>query len=551
MATRQIDVRLRADTTRFEQDMRRAADTTRSFGRTAAQSAPLFQRVTAALASAAQQGAEGLGLSEAVRVGDLLRTREAELAVRALASQLRLLSSLAPGTEVFARATDNAERLRRSAVRATGGVEQLEAALARFGAMTQETGAFEPQIVTQLRDALPRLGRSYEDILAQQRAFVREFGDARANVDLFEVAAREPATRARQLLGTEFFAQERGRFERALSGAVRATVEVFDRFGNEAGRAYVQAIQRVFEQGVDDVAIRRQLEGLTRNIEVRLAVPEIDAPTRPVTVPVVGRFELESIDTADIRLSVLRELRSVEGPITDAGTAARGLRDALAGVASVSGGVAERAVQLDALLQDGGWVARLAASSGVAADAVARVRERLAELVASGALSPDNAERLLEFVDGAGRSYSRLAGFAQRAATSIVNSFADGIVQAERFTDVLREVAQALLRLAAQAFIAAPLSDFLGGLVGRARGGTVIGGRGYLIGEAGPEVFVPRVSGTIIPNEAIGGGGGVTVNVTGVQDPETVIAAVRNVAVPEIQAARGDARTLRRQGLIS
>ena len=46
-------------------------------------------------------------------------------------------------------------------------------------------------------------------------------------------------------------------------------------------------------------------------------------------------------------------------------------------------------------------------------------------------------------------------------------------------------------------------------LPGRASGGPVSGGQPYIVGERGPEVFVPRGSGTIIPN----GGGAMQVTV--------------------------------------
>jgi hypothetical protein len=52
------------------------------------------------------------------------------------------------------------------------------------------------------------------------------------------------------------------------------------------------------------------------------------------------------------------------------------------------------------------------------------------------------------------------------------------------------------------------------GLPGRATGGPVGAGQAYLVGERGPEVFVPAQSGTIIPNHALGGGGGATYYVT-------------------------------------
>ena len=45
---------------------------------------------------------------------------------------------------------------------------------------------------------------------------------------------------------------------------------------------------------------------------------------------------------------------------------------------------------------------------------------------------------------------------------------------------------------------------------GREKGGPVTGGRPYVVGEAGPEMFVPGSSGTVVPNNRMGGA--VTVN---------------------------------------
>jgi hypothetical protein len=47
---------------------------------------------------------------------------------------------------------------------------------------------------------------------------------------------------------------------------------------------------------------------------------------------------------------------------------------------------------------------------------------------------------------------------------------------------------------------------------GRASGGSVSAGRPYMVGERGPELFVPGASGNIVPNHAMGGAN-VTVNV--------------------------------------
>ena len=58
--------------------------------------------------------------------------------------------------------------------------------------------------------------------------------------------------------------------------------------------------------------------------------------------------------------------------------------------------------------------------------------------------------------------------------------------------------------------------DFLGipAPTQAAGGGGIQAGRGYLVGERGPEMFFPRMGGHMVPNQALagGGGGGVTIN---------------------------------------
>ena len=48
---------------------------------------------------------------------------------------------------------------------------------------------------------------------------------------------------------------------------------------------------------------------------------------------------------------------------------------------------------------------------------------------------------------------------------------------------------------------------------GMAEGGRVTGGKPYIVGERGPELFSPGVSGNITPNHALGGSTNIVVNV--------------------------------------
>lgn len=55
---------------------------------------------------------------------------------------------------------------------------------------------------------------------------------------------------------------------------------------------------------------------------------------------------------------------------------------------------------------------------------------------------------------------------------------------------------------------------------GRATGGAVTQNTAYMVGERGPELFVPNTSGSIVPNNALGGNT-ININVSGAIDPES------------------------------
>ena len=80
-----------------------------------------------------------------------------------------------------------------------------------------------------------------------------------------------------------------------------------------------------------------------------------------------------------------------------------------------------------------------------------------------------------------------------------------------------------------------PVTQFIGGALetafggGRANGGPVSGGTSYLVGERGPEIFTPRSNGSIIPNNAMGGGTVINLNVSGAIDPEGTARTIINV----------------------
>lgn len=111
----------------------------------------------------------------------------------------------------------------------------------------------------------------------------------------------------------------------------------------------------------------------------------------------------------------------------------------------------------------------------------------------------------------------------REAGEMIAMGFEDAILSGNKLSDVLKNLAQDLMRLIFRNVITAPLAagigNFInGGLGFLAEGGPARAGSPYIVGEKGPELFVPGTSGTVIPNDRInqmgGSAGGTTVNIS-------------------------------------
>ena len=104
------------------------------------------------------------------------------------------------------------------------------------------------------------------------------------------------------------------------------------------------------------------------------------------------------------------------------------------------------------------------------------------------------------------------------AGQILATGFEDAILSGQKLSEVLRAIGQDLVRLVFSNMITQPLAKgigtFLSGM--RAEGGPVGAGGAYVVGEKGPELFVPHSSGSIVPNGAMGSSGGSAggVNVT-------------------------------------
>lgn len=132
-------------------------------------------------------------------------------------------------------------------------------------------------------------------------------------------------------------------------------------------------------------------------------------------------------------------------------------------------------------------------------------------------LSPEfnNAVAALQRYDDAlSEADKKQKELAESMGRAFEDAFTGWILGAERsFKDLLKRMAvefatSAIFRGLASLFPGGSFfSNFFGG--GRAEGGPVSAGKGYIVGERGPEWFMPGVSGSIIPG---GGGAAVIIN---------------------------------------
>jgi len=117
------------------------------------------------------------------------------------------------------------------------------------------------------------------------------------------------------------------------------------------------------------------------------------------------------------------------------------------------------------------------------------------------------------------KTLNLLDGKWQQIASTIENGVVNAIEGAIQGTKTLGEVASSVFNQIARQMLQMSVNAALSGMFpnlfpARAAGGPVSGGSPYIVGEKGPELFVPGSSGNIVPNHELGGSGtNIVVNV--------------------------------------
>jgi hypothetical protein len=221
----------------------------------------------------------------------------------------------------------------------------------------------------------------------------------------------------------------------------------------------------------------------------------------------------------------------------------------------------------------------IAGSDLIKAQNLAQSVEKLDELFFNGAINADLYESAMKKLTNttstkgadatqALRDYARAAQDVGKSMVSLqlgaIRSLEDsfiGLINGtmsvkDAFASMATSIVNDLIRIMVQQSITGPIAqalgyanpyggaqqqpsgDFVGPLPARAIGGPVQAGQPYMVGERGPEMFVPSQGGSIVPNNNMGSGSVVvnqTINVTtGVQ--QTVRAEIMSL-MPQISNA--------------
>jgi hypothetical protein len=165
------------------------------------------------------------------------------------------------------------------------------------------------------------------------------------------------------------------------------------------------------------------------------------------------------------------------------------------------------------------------------ADRITGIRAREATILKDMAsIGADDIELRTEKIKELTQVYEKLAPLLEEqrrlgreAGDMIAMGFEDAIFSGEKLSAVLKNLALDLMRLIFRNVITAPLASSIGNFINAglgflAEGGPAKAGSPYVVGERGPELFIPGTSGTVIPNDRMGqmgsAAGGPNINIS-------------------------------------
>ncbi len=156
-----------------------------------------------------------------------------------------------------------------------------------------------------------------------------------------------------------------------------------------------------------------------------------------------------------------------------------------------------------------------------------RKLDEIAQLQEAGLLTKEQATEatfaINEQIDGLNQVNDTLReqkSIADELGLTFSSAFEDAVIGGKSFSEVLKGIEKDIARIIIRKSVTEPLGNAISGIFsginwgsifnfggGKASGGAVYPGQYYVVGENGPEVLLPNTAGTVVPNNALGGGG--------------------------------------------
>lgn len=156
-----------------------------------------------------------------------------------------------------------------------------------------------------------------------------------------------------------------------------------------------------------------------------------------------------------------------------------------------------------------------------------RKLDEIAQLQEAGLLTKEQATEatyaINEQIDGLNQVNDTLReqkSIADELGLTFSSAFEDAVIGGKSFSEVLKGIEKDIARIIIRKSVTEPLGNAISGIFsginwgnifgfggGKASGGAVYPGQYYVVGEKGPEVLLPNTAGTVVPNNALGGGG--------------------------------------------
>lgn len=372
------------------------------------------------------------------------------------------------------------------------GIDTADELATKYREMTEELRAFERVAISSAERA------AMDELETVRRAIDGQVDSIRAGFRAFEAAQQN----ARQMFAGQITPELEAEY--AAAEQVRQALEDFAAGGSATELAI--ALDRLAASGGEVVGpLREILDGTDGDGLIELA-RQANSAAETLERLNAARAILDGTATAAQREAFNRPgARSRSG-----GRRERTFADVLADLNTA--GIKRSAAEISAAFREGEQVFLRTRTE---AERYAAELARLDELLTIGAIDQETYNRAIEQI---GKTTEKASRAGVQFGNIMTSAFEDAIIQGENLRSVLGGLLQDLARMGIRSglnglfgegapFGLGSLGGFVGDLFGGffAEGGRPPMGKVSVVGEKGPELFVPDTAGTIIPNGKLGG----------------------------------------------